>query len=50
MSDQLYIGKDIKDLKMNIKKTGLVVICGQWLEVTDNSGSSSQLYHVQEVL
>ena len=46
MSDQLYIGKDVQDLKVNMKKTGLVVICGQWLEVTNASGSASHLYHV----
>ena len=37
MSDKLSIGKDVQDLKMHMKKTGLGGICGQWLEVTDAS-------------
>ena len=35
----------IKDLRMNMKNSVLVGICGQSLEVTDASGSSSQQYH-----
>ena len=50
MSDQLSIGKGIQDLRKNMKDTVLVGICGQSLEVTDASGSSSQLYQVKEVL
>ena len=46
MPDQLSIGKAIQDLRKNMTDTVLVGICGQSLEVTDASGSSSQLYKV----
>ena len=42
--------KTWKDLRMNIKNTGLVGICGQTLELIDASGTSFQLYHIRGAL
>ena len=42
--------KTWQDLRMNMKNTGLMGICGQTLELIDAFGISFQLYHVRGAL